>query len=222
MDTLMTWLARLQSNPLIVRSIRQPSQLSMRRGLRYALRLALVISFLCILQAFTGREVGLTAFMLLLVAIIMITTPPFVAYAAGTVTIQELLSEQYELVHVTALSNARLIEGHVFRALHRCRFLLLLIATVSPFFILGLIVYQGYIQCSGGRYMPVIYPSCQSFMPLPPDAGLLAITGLVIIAAEPRELTIVNLVGPIDLDRLAGLQGQFGIPKISTEVKVKP
>jgi uncharacterized protein DUF4252 len=43
------------------------------------------------------------------------------------------------------------------------------------------------------------------------------ITGLVIISAEPRELTIVNLVGPIDLDRLAGLEGQFGIPKISRE-----
>jgi hypothetical protein len=39
------------------------------------------------------------------------------------------------------------------------------------------------------------------------------ITGLVIITAEPKELTIVNLVGPIDLDRLADLQGQFGIPK---------
>lgn len=39
------------------------------------------------------------------------------------------------------------------------------------------------------------------------------ITGLVIITAEPKELTIVNLVGPIDLDRLADLQGQLGIPK---------
>ena len=39
------------------------------------------------------------------------------------------------------------------------------------------------------------------------------ITGLVIITAEPRELTVVNIVGPIDLDRLADLQGQFGIPK---------
>ena len=38
------------------------------------------------------------------------------------------------------------------------------------------------------------------------------ITGLVIIAAEPRELTVVNIVGPIDIDRLADLQGEFGIP----------
>jgi hypothetical protein len=41
------------------------------------------------------------------------------------------------------------------------------------------------------------------------------IAGLVIISAEPREFTVVNIVGPIDIDRLASLEGQFGIPKIS-------
>ncbi len=48
-----------------------------------------------------------------------------------------------------------------------------------------------------------------------------AITGLVVISAEPRELTIVNIVGPIDLDRLSNLEGQFGIPKISKNQKEK-
>jgi hypothetical protein len=43
------------------------------------------------------------------------------------------------------------------------------------------------------------------------------ITGLVIIAAEPREFTVVNITGPIDIDRLASLEGQFGIPEISKE-----
>jgi hypothetical protein len=38
--------------------------------------------------------------------------------------------------------------------------------------------------------------------------------GLVIISAEPRELTIVNIDGAIDLKELASLGGQFGIPKI--------
>jgi hypothetical protein len=47
------------------------------------------------------------------------------------------------------------------------------------------------------------------------------ITGLVVISAEPRELTIVNIVGPIDLDRLSHLEGQFGVPRISIEVKEK-
>jgi hypothetical protein len=38
-----------------------------------------------------------------------------------------------------------------------------------------------------------------------------AIAGLVVISAEPRELTIVNIVGPIDLDRLSDLDGNFGV-----------
>jgi len=41
------------------------------------------------------------------------------------------------------------------------------------------------------------------------------VVGLVIISAEPRELTLVNLVGNIDIDRLASLEGEFGIPHIS-------
>lgn len=46
-----------------------------------------------------------------------------------------------------------------------------------------------------------------------------AIAGLVVIAAEPRELTLVNIVGPIDVDKLTQLSGQFGIPRIKIEEK---
>jgi hypothetical protein len=42
-----------------------------------------------------------------------------------------------------------------------------------------------------------------------------SVTGLVVLSAEPKELTIVNIVGPIDLDKLAGLEGNFGIPRMS-------
>lgn len=38
--------------------------------------------------------------------------------------------------------------------------------------------------------------------------------GIAIVAAQPLQLTIVNIVGPIDLARLAQLQGQFGVPKV--------
>ena len=38
--------------------------------------------------------------------------------------------------------------------------------------------------------------------------------GLVILAAEPKQLTIVNIVGSIDLAKLAQFQGQFGVPKM--------
>jgi Domain of unknown function (DUF4252) len=41
------------------------------------------------------------------------------------------------------------------------------------------------------------------------------IAGLVIISAEPREFTVVNIVGDIDIDRLSKLEGEFGIPRIT-------
>lgn len=50
------------------------------------------------------------------------------------------------------------------------------------------------------------------------DASL--IKGIAVVAAQPRELTVVNVVGPIDVDRLSRLQGQFGIPPL--ELPSKP
>jgi hypothetical protein len=42
--------------------------------------------------------------------------------------------------------------------------------------------------------------------------------GVAIIAAQPRQLTIVNIVGSINLAKLARLQGQFGVPKVGITV----
>lgn len=41
-----------------------------------------------------------------------------------------------------------------------------------------------------------------------------AIKGMAIIAAEPMELTLVHIDGPIDPEQLSSLGGQFGIPKV--------
>lgn len=41
--------------------------------------------------------------------------------------------------------------------------------------------------------------------------------GIVIISAEPKELTFVNIVGPIEVDQLADLGEEFGIPKLKTK-----
>ena len=40
------------------------------------------------------------------------------------------------------------------------------------------------------------------------------ITGMVILAVEPQEITFVNIVGPIDPEQLSELGGNFGIPKV--------
>jgi hypothetical protein len=45
------------------------------------------------------------------------------------------------------------------------------------------------------------------------------IAGLVVIAGEATRLTVVNIVGAIDLDQLASLSGNFGIPKLKVEPK---
>ena len=41
--------------------------------------------------------------------------------------------------------------------------------------------------------------------------------GLAIIASEPREFTIVNIVGSVDLQKLHELEGHFGIPRMKLE-----
>ena len=46
--------------------------------------------------------------------------------------------------------------------------------------------------------------------------------GLGIIASEPREFTIVNIVGNIDLEQLHSLEGKFGVPNLEIETNKKP
>src|SRR6267378_1955620 len=38
------------------------------------------------------------------------------------------------------------------------------------------------------------------------------ITGLAVLSIEPKEFTVVNIVGPIDLEKLTRLEGQFAVP----------
>jgi hypothetical protein len=40
------------------------------------------------------------------------------------------------------------------------------------------------------------------------------VTGLTVIVTGPKELTVVNVVGPINPEDLRDLGGQFGIPKL--------
>jgi len=47
------------------------------------------------------------------------------------------------------------------------------------------------------------------------------VTGLAIVAAEPKELTVVNIVGPINLEKLSQLEGHMGIPHLDVKEKDK-
>ena len=50
------------------------------------------------------------------------------------------------------------------------------------------------------------------------DGGNGNLGGIVVLCAEPAELTIVSVVGTIDPSQLASLGGQFGIPKFDFEI----
>ena len=40
------------------------------------------------------------------------------------------------------------------------------------------------------------------------------VTGVAILSSEPRQLTVANLVGNVDLESLSDLGGHFGLPKM--------
>jgi hypothetical protein len=43
------------------------------------------------------------------------------------------------------------------------------------------------------------------------------IEGLAVVSAEPKEFTVVNIVGPVNLEKLTQLEGQFGVPELGLE-----
>ena len=40
------------------------------------------------------------------------------------------------------------------------------------------------------------------------------VNGVAVVVTGPREFTVVNIAGPVDLDSLADLSGHFGLPKL--------
>ena len=43
------------------------------------------------------------------------------------------------------------------------------------------------------------------------------ILGLAVVSAEPKEFTVVNIVGPVNLEKLTRLEGQFGVPDLGLD-----
>ncbi|SPF56645.1 conserved exported hypothetical protein [Candidatus Sulfopaludibacter sp. SbA4] len=48
------------------------------------------------------------------------------------------------------------------------------------------------------------------------------ISGVAIIAEAPKELTVVNIAGAVDLESLSNLSGHFGLPKLETVPPARP
>ena len=47
------------------------------------------------------------------------------------------------------------------------------------------------------------------------------ITGLAVVSLNPKDVTVINIVGPINLEKLSQLEGSFGIPDLDL-AKPKP
>ena len=43
------------------------------------------------------------------------------------------------------------------------------------------------------------------------------IGGLAVISVEPKEFTVVNIIGPVNLEKLTQLEGQFGVPDLGLD-----
>jgi hypothetical protein len=43
------------------------------------------------------------------------------------------------------------------------------------------------------------------------------ISGLAVLHTDHKQLTVVNIVGPVDLDKLTKLEGQLGVPDLGIE-----
>ncbi|MDQ5845887.1 MAG: DUF4252 domain-containing protein [Acidobacteriota bacterium] len=48
------------------------------------------------------------------------------------------------------------------------------------------------------------------------------IGGLALLATEPKEITVVNIVGPVDLEKLKQLEGNFGVPDLELDRSDRP
>ena len=46
--------------------------------------------------------------------------------------------------------------------------------------------------------------------------------GLAVLATDLKEITVVNIVGEVDLEKLSQLEGHFGVPDLDIQVTPKP
>lgn len=48
------------------------------------------------------------------------------------------------------------------------------------------------------------------------------ISGLALLSVDPKEITVVNIVGPVDLEKLTQLEGTFNIPDLDINIDKTP
>lgn len=124
------------SNPLFVRAARSRGWPSARVTLVLALGLALTSLLIVPQEPFMADSARQLA--VLLARITLLLTPLGAAYVAATLTARDMRSQLVELLHLTGISESRLVWGYVAASLYRMRFWLALMLGLTPAFVLGL------------------------------------------------------------------------------------
>jgi len=176
------WMTQLTANPLLVKETRRPNKLSARAALKLDFGAGLVASAFSIAYFLLVRDIGLISLIAALYCLAVLSMPPFVAYTAAILTVNDMRASQFELLQLTAISNTRLIEGYILTALYRCRGFLAVLIGIAPFAIIWgiyLSVYEVYIRCVQYR-LPSSSYNCEPPSPILVPLALMAFMILII------------------------------------------
>jgi hypothetical protein len=214
-----------QSNPLVVRLTSKRTWLPLRACFWLAFVLGLIglaFSSAALLNAHDERRnLALLPFILLaLLALI----PAIVAIITAVLTARNTHGESYELLKATDISDAGIVQGHFFAALHQARILLVLAVGAVPAIVVGMFEFTIILQkmtcmfSSDGVVSNCIPPSASVGLAwLPISIGLL---GLNAVAAalgvrwslQWRGTATAAVLGPLLMLVLSVIATGFWLP----------
>jgi hypothetical protein len=148
--------------------------------LKWGFGAGLLLTIFNIVFFLLTKDIGAIFLITAIYCMIVISIPPFVAYIAAISTVNDMQPDQFDLLHMTSISNAHLIQGYILSTLYRCRsFFAVLIGTVPFAIIWGiyLSVYEVFVYCLRFSRTP---DTCQPPSPMLVPLALIAFTVLVI------------------------------------------